>query len=137
MIKLNNVFLYNMCVCVCVLGNGIFIDQNVITIDEAQNENKQTDIDTLKNIEEGNELNCLENEFSVEKNQHMTQIKEIKEVIDHTKFITTTADAIENENEDRIDHHDSDTESFYNIWGDDEEWLYGNKIRNIVRNKHR
>lgn len=38
---------------------------------------------------------------------------------------------------DQADHHDSDTESFYNIWGDDEEWIYGNKLRNTVRNMHR
>lgn len=116
----------------CELGNESFIDENVIIIDEAQNENEQTDIDTLKNIE-GNELNRLENEFSENKNQHKTQNKK---VIDYTKFITTT-NAIENENKDRVDHHDSDTESFYNIWGDDEEWLYGNELRNTVRNIHR
>jgi len=34
-------------------------------------------------------------------------------------------------------HHDSDTESFYNIWGEDDEWLYNNELRNVVRNIHR
>lgn len=122
-----------MCGFFCGLGNEAFIDENVIIIDEEQNENEQTDMDALKNVE-GDELNCLENEFSVKKNQLKTQNKEM---IDYTKFITTTANAIENENKDTVDHHDSDTESFYNIWGDDEEWLYGNKLRNTVRNIHR
>lgn len=46
-------------------------------------------------------------------------------------------DVNEGDDNDKADHHDSDTESFYNIWGNDEEWLYGNKLRNVVRNMHR
>jgi len=34
-------------------------------------------------------------------------------------------------------HDDSDIESFYNIWGKDDEWLYNNKLRNVVRDLHR
>lgn len=130
MFKINNVsFLYE-------LGNEMLINENVIIIDETlQNENEHTDHDTVKNIEEKNELNCVKNEFK--KNQHKSPNTEVKNVIDYTKFITTTADVIEDGNIDRVDHHDSDTDSFYNIWGDDNEWLYGNKLRNVVRNIHR
>lgn len=47
------------------------------------------------------------------------------------------ASADDDEDKDAVDHHDSDTESFYNIWGGDDEWLYGNRLRNVVRNLHR
>lgn len=55
------------------------------------------------------------------------------------KFIKyiITLDTHEVEDEDKVDHHDSDTDSFYNIWGNDEEWLFGNKLRNVVRKIHR
>lgn len=53
------------------------------------------------------------------------------------KFHGKTIAADEGEHRDEVDHHDSDTESFYNIWGDDDEWLYGNNLRNVVRNLHR
>lgn len=38
---------------------------------------------------------------------------------------------------DEVCHHDSDTESFYNIWGEDNEWMYNNELRNVVRNIHK
>lgn len=51
--------------------------------------------------------------------------------------ISATTDINKSKEKYTIDHHDSDTESFYNIWGGDEEWLYGNEMRNVVRSIHR
>jgi len=108
------------------------VDENII-IKEAQSE--LMSIDALPSIDQQNQLN-LNKEFSIDENEYEVQNKEIYD----TKFanITNTTDKNEGENGmDVIDHHDSDTESFYNIWGDDEEWLHDNKLRNAVRNIHR
>jgi len=102
------------------LDNGKLINKN---INEIQNE---LVINTLKNIKEWNELPVKEKEFE-------TQNNEMKDAAKLMKSITTS----EIKDEDRVDHHDSDTESFYNIWGKDEEWLFGNNLREVVRNIHR
>lgn len=76
----------------------------------------------------------MNNEFSVNENEYEVQ----KQEIDDTKKSVNMMSTAEGENDmDVIDHHDSDTESFYNIWGDDEEWMHDNKLRNAVRNIHR
>ncbi|XP_050527751.1 uncharacterized protein LOC126897863 isoform X2 [Daktulosphaira vitifoliae] len=41
------------------------------------------------------------------------------------------------DDKDEVDVHDSDTDSFFNIWGDDSEWIYGNNLRKTVRKMHR
>lgn len=90
------------------------------------------DINALESIEDWNsdeELSAQEYE-----NEYETRSKGVKKT---TKATATNVQTNESENTDEVDHHDSDTESFYNIWGDDEEWLYGNKLRNDVRNIHR
>jgi len=83
-------------------------------------------MNTLKNIDEWNELAVEEKECEIQNN-------EMKEAVKFMKSITN----LEVKDEDRVDHHDSDTESFYNIWGNDEEWLFGNHLRDVVRNIHR
>jgi len=76
----------------------------------------------------------LYNEFSTDEIEYETQNIKMHD----TKKLTNITDKNECKNDtDAIDHHDSDTESFYNIWGEDEEWLYDNKLRNTVRNIHR
>jgi len=109
------------------------VDENII-IEEAQS--KLTSIDTLPSIDQQYQFN-LKNEFSIDENEYTVQDKDIYDT-KISENITTTTEKNGSENEmDVIDHHDSDTESFYNIWGDDEEWLYDNKLRNAVRNIHR
>lgn len=109
---------------------GTLIDEDM-TFDEEQNE--LVDENNLKNIDEWKTLN-LDKEFSTEEYAECEiQDKDIKKGTKSTITVKTS----EGEDKDEVDHHDSDTESFYNIWGDDEEWLYGNKLRNVVRNIHR
>jgi len=98
------------------------VDENVI-IKEAQSE--LTSIDILSSIDQQYQLN-LNNSFFIDENEYEEQNAEIYDIKKEGK-----------NNMDVIDHHDSDTESFYNIWGDDEEWLHDNKLRNAVRNIHR
>lgn len=79
----------------------------------------------------------MNNKFSIGETEYEVRNEEM---CDTTKLtnIMNTKDKNEGEHDmDVIDHHDSDTESFYNIWGDDEEWLHDNKLRNVVRNIHR
>jgi len=104
------------------------IDENVIE--------EYDDLTNSVNMEEWSELNYWENGVKMEENVYDGQTNEIKggdEFMDSFNFI----DVEDTEKKTELDHHDSDTESFYNIWGDDEEWLYGNRLRNIVRNIHR
>lgn len=110
------------------LDNEILTDENVIT-DEAQNDL----MNAVEYMDEQNELNYLYEEFSIESNEYKIHNKEI---LQPTKSMIS-ADAMDVEDKDLVDHHDSDTESFYNIWGVDEDWLYGNKLRNVVRHIHR
>ncbi|XP_025202203.1 uncharacterized protein LOC112599497 [Melanaphis sacchari] len=110
--------------------NGALIDDNKI-IKKAQSE--LTNISVLPNIDQQHEIN-LNNEFLTDEIDHEVEYNEMHD----TKKSANMIDKNECENDmDVIDHHDSDTESFYNIWGNDEEWLYDNKLRNVVRNIHR
>jgi len=104
-------------------------DEN-ITFNEEQND--LVDVDVFKNIDEWKALNSNK-DYSTEEYEYEIQCKEIKK----DTVSTITVKTNEDEDKDAVDHHDSDTDSFYNIWGDDEEWLYGNKLRNVVRNIHR
>lgn len=105
--------------------DDILNDENMI-IDEMQ-------IDAM-NIDQWNTLN-LDKELLIndqtDNNDLVTQNKEMK------KTNASTINIDEGEINETPDHHDSDTDSFYNIWYDDEDWLYGNKQRNLVRNIHR
>eukprot|EP00102_Acyrthosiphon_pisum_P020917 XP_016658127.1 PREDICTED: uncharacterized protein LOC100571197 [Acyrthosiphon pisum] len=113
--------------------NKSLVDENII-IKEAQSE--LMSVDALPSIDQQYQLH-LNNEFSIDENEYEVQNKEIYDT-KKSANITSTTDKNEGENGiDVIDHHDSDTESFYNIWGDDEEWLHDNKLRNAVRNIHR
>lgn len=85
-------------------------------------------MDVLNNKDKSNESNVYNNEY-----ESMRSLK----ATSTTKIITSAVEVDGGEYEDKVDHHDSDTDSFYNIWGDDEEWLYGNELRNVVRNIHR
>ncbi|CAH1731486.1 unnamed protein product [Aphis gossypii] len=109
------------------------IDEEII-IKEAQSE--LTSIDVLPSVNKQYQLN-LYNELSTDENEY-----EAQNIKMHDRKKSTNMMCIIDKNEckndmDVIDHHDSDTESFYNIWGEDEEWLYDNKLRNTVRNIHR
>lgn len=104
-------------------------DENM-TFNEEQND--LVNVDALKNIDEWKSLNSNKG-YSTEEYEYEIQCKGIKK----ETMSTITVKTKEDEDKDVVDHHDSDTESFYNIWGDDEEWLYGNKLRNLVRNIHR
>lgn len=87
----------------------------------------------MSSIDKQYQLN-LYNEFSTDENEYETQNIKMHDMKKSTNII----DKNKCKNDmDVIDHHDSDTESFYNIWGEDEEWLYDNKLRNTVRNIHR
>lgn len=109
------------------------VDENII-IEEAQS--KLTSIDALSSIDQQYQFN-LKNDFSIDENEYAVHDKDIYDTKKSVN-ITTTTDKNGGKNEmDVIDHHDSDTESFYNIWGNDEEWLHDNKLRNAVRNIHR
>jgi len=93
-------------------------------------------INTLSCIDKHYRLN-LNNEFFIGETEYEVRNEEMCDTKKSTNFMHTK-DKNEDENDmDVIDHHDSDTESFYNIWGDDEEWLHDNKLRNAVRNIHR
>lgn len=93
------------------------------------------DIYALESVENLKALNSDEELSSQEyENEYKTPSKNVKET---TKTTATDVQTNKYKDKDEVDHHDSDTESFYNIWGDDEEWLYGNKLRNDVRNIHR
>lgn len=110
--------------------NNILIDENAFG-DGALSDSE--DIYALESVENLNALNSDEELSSQEyENEYKTQSKNVKETTKATNVQTN-----EYKDKDEVDHHDSDTESFYNIWGDDEEWLYGNKLRNDVRNIHR
>lgn len=122
------------------------IDEN-ITNDETLG--GLSDSVNIKSLDEWNALN-MENELYAEENGYETKSDESK----RTKNVTTTIEKRskefeatkdssfvtnmdEDEYKEKVDHHDSDTDSFYNIWGDDDEWIYGNKLRNDVRMIHR
>jgi len=110
------------------------VDENIIT-NEVQSE--LTGIDDLSSNDLQYQFN-LNNEFSVDENEYEVQKKETYDGKKLVSMMTNTdMNEGENYNMEVIDHHDSDTESFYNIWGDDEEWLHDNKLRNAVRNIHR
>lgn len=110
--------------------NDFLNDENII-IDET---------DALNNIDQWNKFKLdkelLIDNSRVDDNVFDKQSNEIKEATNSTKMLTTI-DVDEVEDKDTPDHHDSDTESFYNIWNDDKDWIYGNKLRNVVRNIHR
>lgn len=78
----------------------------------------------------------LNNDNSKEENKIEIQNKDIIEPKSSMKF-HTDAEVNDIDNKDRLVHHDSDTESFYNIWGEDKDWLYGDELRNTVRKIHR
>lgn len=80
---------------------------------------------TQKNIEQCSESN-LNDEYSIEEDKYYKQNEKVED---------STIEKIINVDGD--DYYDSDAESFYNIWGDDEEWLYGDELRNTVRSIHR
>lgn len=111
------------------LDNEILIDENII-IDETQN--GPMSISSVEYIDEQNDLNFVSDEFSIESNEYKIHNKDLQS----TRSIIST-DAMDVEDKNLVDHHDSDTECFYNIWGTDEDWLYGNKLRNVVRHIHR
>lgn len=103
------------------LYDGIWTDDenNVIIVDAARNESNP------------------ENELSAEENGYGTRDKAVRETRSPSKSMPTT-DVNQDEGAvDAVEHHDSDTESFYNIWGHDDEWTYGNELRNAVRSIHR
>lgn len=79
----------------------------------------------------------LEKEFSTKENGYEKRNKAVKETRNSSKIMHTEDTNQGDSIADEVEHHDSDTESFYNIWGDDDEWMYGNKLRNTVRNIHR
>lgn len=100
-------------------------DENIM-FDESQNE--LTDVNTSKNTDQWDESNMY-NEYLTERDEYDVQNKA-------ETFSMKTLDT-DGEDDDSVCHHDSDTDSFYNIWGTDKEWLYGNHLRNTVRNIHR
>lgn len=85
--------------------------------------------------DEWSKLN-LDNDVSTEENKFGIQIEDIQEP-KSSMTLKSTLGVNDSNNEDIVDHHDSDTDSFYNIWGEDEDWLYGNELRNTVRKIHR
>lgn len=79
-----------------------------------------------------------ENESPAEKNGHETRDKAVRGTRNSSKIIHTAMDPEQGEGAtDAVEHHDSDTDSFYNIWGDDDEWTHGNELRDAVRHIHR
>lgn len=106
--------------------NEILNDENIV--DETQIDSVYIDQLNTLNLEKES---SIENDHQIENNKFVTRKKEMK------KTNTSTINVDEGEINDVPEHHDSDTESFYNIWNDDEDWLYGNKQRNVVRNIHR
>lgn len=125
MIIINN-FLFKL------IDKRASIDEEII-IKEAQSE--LTSIDVLPSINKQYQLNY--NEFSTDENEYEAQNIKMHDTKKSTNMMSITTKNEYKNDMDVIDHHDSDTESFYNIWGDDEEWLYDNKLRNTVRNIHR
>jgi len=83
-----------------------------------------------KHIDERRELCAAGKEFGIRNEERRETAKCVKSVT------ALDANGVGDET-DGIDHHDSDSESFYDIWGDDDEWLFGNESRNAVRNIHR
>ncbi|XP_050436301.1 uncharacterized protein LOC126843044 [Adelges cooleyi] len=84
-----------------------------------------------------------EDDFEID--QHVKVVGK-RELVTHDKPGTEAKSSPENqlvynkdgaEDKDDVDHHGSDTDSFYNIWGADEDWVYGNNLRNAVRKLHR
>jgi len=110
-----------------------FIDETMI--DESVNED-YNELMNSDNIEEWNDNDYLDSKFSTNEKEYDMQTKEIKK---ENKFMNsfTSINVEDIGKKIEVDHHDSDTESFYNIWGNDEEWLFGNRLRNVVRNIHR
>uniref|UniRef100_A0A2S2R2B2 WD repeat-containing protein 63 n=1 Tax=Sipha flava TaxID=143950 RepID=A0A2S2R2B2_9HEMI len=103
-------------------------DENKI-MNEIQNELSYIEI--LNNTDQSDES------VDVDVNECKSQIKGRIKASSSTKMMPSTVEIDGGEYRDKVEHHDSDTESFYNIWGDDEEWMYGNELRNVVRNLHR
>ncbi|XP_029341056.1 uncharacterized protein LOC100570031 [Acyrthosiphon pisum] len=110
-----------------------------ITEDEKMSQGHMRNIDgnlrqTL--IYDSNEQLSAYNELIGEEYNHEDDV-----ISNHTDYsvsyrkITTNSEP--SETDEDVCHHDSDTESFYNIWGEDTEWLYNNQLRNVVRNIHR
>lgn len=111
-----------------------------IAEEEKSNQVHTNDIDkyfrnTLSYV--SNDRHSTYNEFVGEENNSEYDVKEkqIDDSIISYDNIATTIDS--NIVTDEDFHHDSDTESFYNIWGEDDEWLYNNELRKVVRNLHR
>jgi len=100
---------------------------NDVSLSEQMHVNEQMYIDENTELIDNNEL-------SIEENEYVTRNEKIEETEKSRATMVYEDEDNDTENED---HHDSDTESFYNIWGDDNEWLYGNKLRNVVRVIHR
>jgi len=107
------------------------IDENIIIKDG------QSELTGIEHqiIDQQYQLNL--NNFSTDENEYEIQNNEMHDTKKSANMMSITNKNEYDNNMDVIDHHDSDTESFYNIWGDDEEWLYDNKLRNAVRNIHR
>lgn len=86
-------------------------------------------------IYDSNEQLSAYNEFIGEEYNHEDDVKS-----NHTDYSVSYEKMTTNRypsETDEVCHHDSDTESFYNIWGEDNEWMYNNELRNVVRNIHR
>lgn len=116
-------------------------DSNVTSLNAAvlKELNDEISTDDENNVIVGaarNESNP-ENEFSAEDDGYGTRDKAVREARNSSKLMPTTDTDGDEDAVDAVEHHDSDTESFYNIWGHDDEWTYGNKLRNAVRNIHR
>jgi len=76
------------------------------------------------------------NEFVGE--EHSNEDDVISNQTDHSiSYGKMTATKDPSDIDEVVHHHDSDTESFYNIWGEEDEWLYSTELRNVVRNLHR
>lgn len=92
-----------------------------------------------------NELSCIDvlndsdqpNESKMNDNEYKLQNKGSIKATSATEMMSSSIKVDGGKYTENVDHHDSDSDSFYNIWGDDEEWIYGNELRNVVRNLHR
>jgi len=109
-----------------------------ITEDEKMSQGYMNDIDEhlrqtlIYDSNDSNDLLSAYNEFIGEEYNHDDDV-----ISNHTDYSVSHMTTNRNSSETDVCHHDSDTESFYNIWGEDNEWLYNNELRNVVRNIHR
>ncbi|CAI6355721.1 unnamed protein product [Macrosiphum euphorbiae] len=109
-----------------------------ITEDEKMSQGYMNNIDEhlrqtlIYDSNDANDLLSTYNEFIGEEYNHDNDV-----ISNHTDYSVSHMSTNRNPSETDVCHHDSDTESFYNIWGEDNEWLYNNELRNVVRNIHR